>query len=85
VLPRNTARFAARASMYLAAWRAPQLLDAVDVEPMVTQRGLAAGLGIAFGLPNLCLKGLIHKGYIKGVTMRPNRQPRKSDGGGRGT
>lgn len=85
VLPRNTAHFAARAPISLSAWRAPQLLDAVDVEPAVTQRGLAAGLGVAFGLTHLCLAGLIHEGYIKGVTMRPNRQPRRSNGGGRCT
>ncbi len=72
-LPRNTARLAARAPMDLEAWRDLQLLEAVDAEPTVTQRGLAAGLGIALGLTNLYLKRLIHKGYIKCVMMRPNR------------
>lgn len=59
--------------MNLEAWRDLQLLEAVDAESTVTQRSLAAGLGIALGLTNLYLKRLIHKGYIKCVTMRPNR------------
>lgn len=39
----------------------------------VTQRALAARLGIALGLANLYLKRLARKGYIKLTTIPPNR------------
>ena len=59
--------------MNLEAWRDLQLLEAVEEHSTVTQRTLAARLGIALGLTNLYLKRLIHKGYIKCSTMPPNR------------
>lgn len=59
--------------MDLEAWRDLQLLEAVEERSTVTQRTLAARLGIALGLTNLYVRRLIHKGYIKSVTMQPNR------------
>ena len=50
-----------------------QLLEALEQESVVTQRTLAARLGIALGLTNLYLKRLIRKGYVKCVTVSPNR------------
>lgn len=50
-----------------------QLLDALEQDSALTQRTLAARLGIALGLTNLYLKRLIRKGYIKCVSTPPNR------------
>jgi DNA-binding MarR family transcriptional regulator len=50
-----------------------QLLEAIERESTVTQRTLAERLGIALGLTNLYLKRLIRKGYVKCVTVAPNR------------
>lgn len=54
-------------------WRDYQLLEAIEERSTVTQRTLAARLGIALGLTNLYLKRLIHKGYVKCVTTHPRR------------
>ena len=50
-----------------------QLLEALEQESRITQRSLASRLGIALGLTNLYLKRLIRKGYVKCVTVSPNR------------
>jgi len=50
-----------------------QLLEALEHESTLTQRTLASRLGIALGLTNLYLKRLIRKGYVKCVTVSPNR------------
>lgn len=50
-----------------------QLLEALEQESTITQRTLAARLGMALGLTNLYLKRLIRKGYVKCVTVSPNR------------
>jgi DNA-binding MarR family transcriptional regulator len=50
-----------------------QLFEALEQEAHITQRTLAARLGIALGLTNLYLKRLIRKGYVKCVTVSPNR------------
>jgi DNA-binding Lrp family transcriptional regulator len=50
-----------------------QLLEALEQESRITQRTLAGRLGIALGLTNLYLKRLIRKGYVKCVTVAPNR------------
>jgi DNA-binding MarR family transcriptional regulator len=50
-----------------------QLLEALEREATVTQRTLATRLGMALGLTNLYLKRLIRKGYVKCVTVAPNR------------
>lgn len=59
--------------MDLESRRDLQLLEALEAESTVTQRTLAARLGIALGLTNLYLKRLIRKGYVKCVTVSPNR------------
>lgn len=50
-----------------------RVLEAVQQDSRLTQRGLASKLGIALGLANIYLKRLIHKGYIKCVNVQPNR------------
>ena len=50
-----------------------QLLEALEQESRITQRTLVRRLGIALGLTNLYLKRLIRKGYVKCVTVSPNR------------
>jgi DNA-binding MarR family transcriptional regulator len=50
-----------------------QLLETLERESSITQRTLATRLGIALGLTNLYLKRLIRKGYVKCVTVSPNR------------
>src|SRR3989442_14802566 len=50
-----------------------KLLEAVEKDSRVTQRGLATKLGIALGLTNIYLKRLVRKGYIKCVSLQPNR------------
>ena len=49
------------------------MLDAIDSSDRVTQRGLAAELGIALGLTNIYLKRCISKGLIK-VRKAPARR-----------
>ena len=49
------------------------LLEALEQDGRVTQRGLAAKLGMALGLTNIYLKRLVRKGYIKCVNVQPNR------------
>ena len=55
------------------ARRQLQLLEAVEEDSRVTQRGLATKLGIALGLTNIYLKRLVRKGYIKCVNVQSNR------------
>jgi DNA-binding MarR family transcriptional regulator len=50
-----------------------QLLETLEQEAIITQRTLSNRLGIALGLTNLYLKRLIRKGYVKCVTVAPNR------------
>lgn len=49
------------------------VLDAIAHDQRITQRTLAAKLGIALGLTNIYLKRLIHKGYIKCINVQANR------------
>lgn len=49
------------------------LLETLEQHATITQRTLAARLGMALGLTNLYLKRLIRKGYVKCVTVSPNR------------
>lgn len=53
--------------------RALRVLEAVEQDQRITQRGLAAKLGVALGLTNLYLKRLVRKGYIKCVNVKSNR------------
>ena len=50
-----------------------KLLEAVEEDSRVTQRGLATKLGIALGLTNIYLKRLVRKGYIKCVNVQSNQ------------
>jgi DNA-binding MarR family transcriptional regulator len=59
--------------MNVESQRDLQLLEAIEQESTITQRTLADRLGIALGLTNLYLKRLIRKGYVKCVTVAPNR------------
>ena len=55
------------------AHRDLRVLEAVQQDSRLTQRGLASKLGIALGLANIYLKRMVHKGYIKCVNVQPNR------------
>ena len=59
--------------MDLESRRDLRLLEALEQESTITQRTLASRLEIALGLTNLYLKRLIRKGYVKCVTVSPNR------------
>lgn len=50
-----------------------RLLDELTNEPVITQRALAARLGIALGLVNAYVKRLYKKGYIKVKNLPKNR------------
>lgn len=51
-----------------------QLLEMIaDDTRQITQRTIASRLGIALGLSNLYVKRLVRKGYIKCVSVQPNR------------
>jgi DNA-binding Lrp family transcriptional regulator len=60
-------------TMDVEARRDLRLLEAVEQDSRVTQRGLASKLGIALGLTNIYLKRLVRKGYIKCVNVQSNR------------
>jgi DNA-binding Lrp family transcriptional regulator len=59
--------------MDLEAHRDLKMLEAVQQDSRVTQRGLASQLGIALGLANIYVKRMINKGWIKCVNIQPNR------------
>ena len=59
--------------MDIEARRDLTVLDAITDNQRITQRRLAAKLGVALGLTNVYLKRLIHKGYIKCVNIQSNR------------
>ena len=63
----------ARPDLDIEAHRDLKLLEAVEQDSRVTQRGLAHKLGIALGLTNIYLKRLVRKGYIKCVNVQSNR------------
>jgi DNA-binding MarR family transcriptional regulator len=62
-----------RPDLDIEAHRDLKLLEAVEQDSRVTQRGLAGKLGIALGLTNIYLKRLVRKGYIKCVNVQSNR------------
>jgi DNA-binding MarR family transcriptional regulator len=59
--------------MDVEARRELTVLQAVAQDQHITQRNLAAKLGIALGLTNIYLKRLIRKGYIKCISVQSNR------------
>ena len=56
--------------MDLNKHRALAILEAITEDQHITQRSLAARLGVALGLANLYVKRLARKGYIKSVNVR---------------
>src|SRR5437016_12997620 len=62
-----------RIDMNVEARRELTVLEAVAGNRHITQRSLAAKLGIALGLTNIYLKRLIRKGYIKCINVQSNR------------
>src|SRR3954471_8899107 len=59
--------------MDIEAHRDLKLLEEVEKDSRVTQRGLALKLGIALGLTNIYLRRLVRKGYVKCVNVQSNR------------
>lgn len=59
--------------MDVEALRDMEVLEAVAEDQEITQRGLAAKLGIALGLTNLYVRRLTRKGLIKCVNVQSNR------------
>ena len=49
-----------------------KLLRHLEENPYITQRELAAALGISLGKANYCLKALIEKGWIKANNFKNN-------------
>jgi ribosomal protein S25 len=64
---------AGRDVVLIEARRSLRLLEAVAEDRTITQRSLAAKLGVALGLANLYLKRLVRKGFIKCVNVQSNR------------
>lgn len=59
--------------MDLTARRELQVLETLAANEEITQRSLAAKVGIALGLANLCIKRLVRKGFVKCVNVQSNR------------
>lgn len=57
----------------LEAQRNLMALEAIAENGDITQRTLAARLGIALGLANVYVKRLVRKGYVKCVNVQSNR------------
>ena len=53
-----------------------RLLKALEAQPELTQRQLAAELGLSLGKTNYCLRALAEKGWIKlgNVRRNPNKR-----------
>lgn len=50
-----------------------QILEEIDTKPDVSQRSLASSLGIALGLTNSLVKGLVHRGWVKVTHVQRHR------------
>lgn len=50
-----------------------QILEAIDASAEVSQRLLSANLGIALGLTNSLLKGLVHRGWVRVSRVKRQR------------
>ena len=50
-----------------------RILKLVDKKPEITQRELAAELGISLGKANFCLKALIEVGLLKATNFRNSK------------
>lgn len=51
-----------------------RVLRILESNPEITQRELAARLGVSLGKVNYCLKALIDKGWIKANNFKNNHQ-----------
>lgn len=53
-----------------------RILKAIEENPSISQRELAAHLGVSLGKANYCLKELIKKGIVKAgsFTSNPNKR-----------
>jgi EPS-associated MarR family transcriptional regulator len=49
-----------------------KILKTLEVSPDLSQRELAAKLGISLGKTNYCLRALIEKGWVKMANFRQN-------------
>ena len=49
-----------------------KLLKALEETPDVTQRELAASLGVSLGKANYCLRALMERGWVKMANFRRN-------------
>jgi len=49
-----------------------KLLKVLEESPDVTQRGLAARLGVSLGKANYCLRAMTGKGWVKMANFRRN-------------
>jgi EPS-associated MarR family transcriptional regulator len=50
-----------------------RVLKLVEARPDISQRELAAELGVSLGKANYCLKALIEKGWVKANNFKNNR------------
>lgn len=50
-----------------------RILKAIEEDPNLSQRELAAKLGVSLGKVNYCLKALIEKGWVKMGNFRRNK------------
>lgn len=50
-----------------------QLLSEIEARPDVSQRSMASSLGIALGLTNSLVRGLIRRGWVRATTIKPHR------------
>lgn len=53
-----------------------QILKAIEENPSMSQRELAAQLGVSLGKANYCLKELVKKGLIKAGNFKSNPNKR---------
>ena len=54
-----------------------RILRAVESEPQITQRELAARLGISLGKVNYCLRALMRKGFLKARNFKNSGRKRQ--------
>lgn len=50
-----------------------QILEEIDASPEVSQRRLSVSLGIALGLTNSLVKGLVQRGWVRVTRVQPHR------------
>lgn len=50
-----------------------RILKAIEENPRINQRELAAHLGVSLGKTNFCLQALMEKGWIKVQNFRNNK------------